>query len=287
MSHLFTEIHRFKALLGNIYDPSEASSITNMVFEELLHLPIHQLRISGERGISKEEHEQLDEVLHRLTKKEPVQYILGFAWFMGHRYKVNAATLIPRPETEELVAWVVHNPHIKDPRIIDLGTGSGCIAISLQKHLPHSEVFAIDKSEPAINTARINALSILGESKKVHFFVQDMLDENWWNGLGNFDIIVSNPPYVLEQEREEMEAHVVEHEPEGALFVPNHDPFQFYLPIAHFAKKHLNKNGCLYLEINAALGKEMQTMLEAQGYEGEMRQDMQGKNRMIKATLHT
>lgn len=285
VSQLFSEIHRFKALLGNLYDAGEAASITNLVFEELFDLSIHQLRISGERKISDEEHAQLDEILHRLLKKEPIQYILGFAWFMGARYRVNSSTLIPRPETEELVAWLVNHPIKKGARILDLGTGSGCIAIELQKKHPYAEVYAIDKSEMAINTARMNAIDFLGESKKDHFFVQDMLDQNWWNSLEKFDIIVSNPPYVLEEEKQEMEAHVLEHEPAEALFVPNDDPFQFYRPIAENAKNSLNEGGCLYFEINAKLGNEMRDMLELLGYEVEMRQDMQGLNRMIRAEL--
>ena len=285
MNQLYSEIHRFKALLGNLYDAGEAASITNLVFEELFDLSIHQLRISGERNISEEEHAQLDEILHRLLKGEPIQYILGFAWFMGDRYRVNSSTLIPRPETEELVAWLVNHPIKQGARILDLGTGSGCIAIELQKKHPYAEVFAIDKSEMAINTARMNAIDFLGESKKDHFFVQDMLDQNWWNSLEKFDIIVSNPPYVLEEEKQEMEAHVLEHEPAEALFVPNDDPFQFYRPIAENAKNSLNESGSLYFEINAKLGNEMRDMLELLGYHVEMRQDMQGLNRMIRAEL--
>ncbi len=287
MSHLFSEIHRFKALLGNLYDPGEASSITNLVFEEVLKLTMHQLRFSGERGITEEEHQQLDDILHRLLAIEPIQYILGFAWFMNVRYKVNAATLIPRPETEELVAWIVNHPIKQGARILDLGTGSGCIAIEVQRKHPYAEVFAIDKSVSAINTARMNALEFLGESKKDHFFVQDMLDESWWKGLEKFDIIVSNPPYVLEEEKEEMEAHVLNHEPEGALFVPNDDPFQFYRPIAENAKRQLNSGGSIYFEINAKFGEEMKSMLELLGYEVELRLDMQGKHRMIRANLRS
>lgn len=286
MTTLFAEINRFRSLLGNLYDAGEANSITNLVFEELFGLTAPRLKLAGEREINTEEKSRLDSVMNRLLLNEPVQYVLGFAWFMDERFQVNESTLIPRPETEELVSWIVEEwkdrSHLS---ILDLGTGSGCIGIALAKKLSQATILAIDKSEAAIHTARINSRQILGEPNLSQFLVQDMLDPQWWEQQAKFAIIVSNPPYVREREKGEMAVQVLDFEPPLALFVPDTDPLLYYGAIAELAKSHLLKNGHLFFEINAAFGADMQEMLASLGYKSEVRKDMQGKDRMVKAWL--
>ncbi|HCS20960.1 MAG TPA: peptide chain release factor N(5)-glutamine methyltransferase [Bacteroidetes bacterium] len=287
MSTLFAEINRFRSLLGNLYDSGEANSITNLVFEELFHIPQIRLKLTGELEIKPEEKLRLDSILERLLGHEPVQYVLGFAWFMDERFLVNESTLIPRPETEELVSWIIDEWKSRpEATILDLGTGSGCIGISLVKRLPDARLLAIDKSEAAIHTARINAQQLLKDPHHTLFLVQDMLDPEWWEQQVLFDLIVSNPPYVREQEKGEMAVQVLDYEPPLALFVPDTDPLLYYGAIAELAKSHLTKNGQLFFEINAAFGADMQEMLASLGYKSEVRRDMQGKDRMVKAWLH-
>lgn len=284
MNTLSAEIHRFRYQLSSTYETDEANGITNLVFEALFQLrPLH-LKMAGQREIGLEEQARLDNILKRLLLNEPVQYILGFAWFMDDRFVVNEATLIPRPETEELVSWISSEwENELDTTILDLGTGSGCIGIALQKRLSNASLLAIDKSEAAIHTARINARQLLEDPTKTGFLVQDMLDPLWWDQQGKFSIIVSNPPYVREGEKVEMEARVLDFEPAQALFVPDINPLLFYAAIAEKARPHLHKNGSLYFEINAAFGEEMLKMLASLGYTCELRKDMQGRDRMVKA----
>lgn len=286
MSTLLTEIQRFKVFLRNIYDADESEGITRLVLEELFQINPHRLHISGNVEISKPQLQQLEDVFIRLLNHEPIQYILGFSWFMDERYLVNKSTLIPRQETEELIRWIAESP-VQDhtSRILDIGTGSGCIGISLKKSWPNSELIAIDYSSAAIDTAKINARNILDDSAKDSFYVQDILEKSWWEKQDYFDIIVSNPPYVLDLEKQTMHANVLQYEPASALFVPNEDPFKFYLPIATFAKDHLQKDGKLYFEINPEFGNEMKEMLHSLGFESEIKKDMQGKDRMIKASF--
>lgn len=287
MTTLFAEFNRFRALLANLYEPGEASSITNLVFEELFKLRPHQLKLSGEQEVNPEDKRNLDTILDRLLRHEPVQYILGFAWFMNERFLVNESTLIPRPETEELVSWIGEEwkdrPEVS---VLDLGTGSGCIGIALMKRLTAARLLAIDKSEGAIHTARINAQQLLKDPQYTRFLVQDMLDPQWWEQLETFDLIVSNPPYVREREKGEMAVRVLDYEPPLALFVPDTDPLLYYGAIAELAKTHLTKNGQLFFEINSAFGADMQEMLASLGYKSEVRKDMQGKDRMVKAWIH-
>ncbi|MHB1278358.1 MAG: peptide chain release factor N(5)-glutamine methyltransferase [Bacteroidia bacterium] len=287
MTTLFAEINRFRSLLGNLYESGEANSITNLVFEELFHIPPFRLKLSGEQEVKPEDKQRLDAILERLLRHEPVQHILGFAWFMDERFLVNESTLIPRPETEELVSWIVAEWKGRTSiSILDLGTGSGCIGIALVKRLPDAHLLAIDKSEAAVHTARINAQQILGQTNRNRFVVQDMLDPQWWDQQAKFDLIVSNPPYVREQEKGEMAVQVLDYEPPLALFVPDADPLLYYGAIAELAKTHLTKNGRLFFEINAAFGADMKEMLASLGYKSEVRPDMQGRDRMVKAWIH-
>jgi release factor glutamine methyltransferase len=284
MSSLLAEIHRFNSQLAALYDPDEANGITTLVFEEVFDLSRLELKRDTGREVNPEERSRLDIILDRLLHLEPVQHILGFAWFMDDRFLVNGSTLIPRPETEELVSWIRDEYKTKsDLTVLDLGTGTGCIGISIQKRLKDTDLLAIDKSEAAIHTAQLNAGQILGNTAKNRFVVQDMLDARWWDQQGLFDIIVSNPPYVRELEKAEMVAQVLDFEPPQALFVPDTRPLLFYEGIAELAQTHLTRDGCLFFEINASFGANMQEMLALHGYGSEVRKDMQGKDRMVKA----
>ncbi len=284
MPNLFSRYNQFNALLGNLYDTGEARSISDLVFTEILHLSRTQLRLNQDRPISDAEGNILAEILQRLLQGEPVQHILGFGEFLGDRYLVNPSVLIPRRETEELVNWILREETPENTgRILDLGTGSGCIAISLKKHFPLALVRGIDSSKAALNTARMNASQILGKGHEPDFMHADMLDENLLPD-SDWDIIVSNPPYVLEREKGEIRPQVLEHEPSQALFVPDLDPFLFYRPIAELALRRLSKNGRLYFEINEIFGLEMLEMLGTTGFNTvELKKDMQGKDRMIRA----
>ena len=231
------------------------------------------------------------ELAARVAKGEPVQYVLGEADFCGLTLKVEPGVLIPRPETEELVNWIVETLHTKQPtlncqlstvnyQLLDIGTGCGCIAVALSKKLENAEVEAWDVSDVALRVTKDNATKnhVKVKVKKVDILSDDIF------GFGNYDVIVSNPPYICEEEKEEMEKNVFEYEPSLALFVPNEDPLLFYRKIGLLALQLLNNGGLLFFEINRRFGKEVVAMLQELGYEAvEMRQDMFGNDRMVKA----
>lgn len=230
------------------------------------------------------EAEAIDIVLQRLLTHEPVQYILGVAYFYGLRLLVHPGVLIPRRETEELVELIVKQNTVTTPRMLDIGTGSGCIAIALKHSLPAAEVYAIDASETAVRLARQNALSLLQRDKENKFLLRDIFETAWWNELGSFDTIVSNPPYVTEKEKAKMLPNVLEFEPAEALFVSDTNPLMYYSAIADFALVNLNADGKLYFEINEQFGAETKEMLEQKGFARvEVYADMQNRQRMISA----
>lgn len=277
---------QFSILLQNLYAKEEAESITEYVFQELLRVNAIGLRQIKDLLVPYDINEQLDLILKRLYQHEPVQYILGIAYFYGLRFVVNQNVLIPRRETEELVELLVKQNTLSNPKIIDIGTGSGCIAITAKSLIPNAEVYAIDKDENAIRTARSNALSLLQRDKGDKFAVRDIFDKSWWGSLGKFDIIVSNPPYVTEGEKEQMQPNVLDYEPEQALFVPDSDPLKYYNTIADFALEHLSPNGKLYFEINEAFGPQTQAMLHQKGFTNtQVHKDLQGKNRIVSAYI--
>lgn len=226
--------------------------------------------------------------LEALKQEKPIQYILGEAEFYGLVFKVNSHVLIPRPETEELIAWVLEHDVNKDEfNILDIGTGSGCIAVTLAKHLPKTNVYALDVSKEALKIAKYNAVL---NNVDVNYIEKDILNSETWNlNLKDlkFDIIVSNPPYVRKQEKGLMRANVLKNEPHLALFVEDKDPLQFYKAIAKFATRKLNANGALFFEINEYLGKDMIELLEASNFETvELKQDIFKKDRMIKGIIN-
>jgi len=228
--------------------------------------------------------ENLDAITERLKKNEPVQYVLGESWFAGIKFKVNKNVLIPRPETEELVDWIVKENQKskgKSQNIIDIGTGSGCIPIIIKKKLPEADVSAIDVCSEALFTATENAIELNAE---VDFLLLDFLDEEKWKELGQYDIIVSNPPYIKQSEINTMHERVKEFEPHLALFVPDEDALLFYKKLSDFSINHLKPGGSLFVEINEALGEQVVNLFR--GFANiELRKDMQGKDRMIKATI--
>ena len=275
--------------LKNVYESDELRNIIELVIEHITNLSRAEQVKNKVPYLTCTQLEDLDGITERLKKNEPVQYVLGEAWFARMKFKVNKNVLIPRPETEELVDWIVKesqklNPESfrdKSQNIIDIGTGSGCIPIAIKKKLPEASVSAIDVCSEALFTATENAVALNAE---VNFVLLDFLDEEKWKELAQYDIIVSNPPYVKQSEINTMHERVKEFEPHLALFVPDEDALLFYKKLSDFAVKHLKPGGSLFVEINEALGE--QTVSLFRGFANiELRKDMQGKDRMIKAEL--
>ena len=276
----------FKQSLGTLYDTSEIEALTLMIISEITELSKAMIKAFPEQEITLQQHEKLNNILARLQTGEPIQYILGHTEFYGLTFKVNPSVLIPRPETEELVEWVlnskVESQKSKVSNILDIGTGSGCIAISLKKNFPTAQVSAIDISTEALQTAKQNAE--LNEVD-INFIHADILNINSEIEIPKSEIIISNPPYVTLHDKTQMHTNVTDFEPHTALFVPENDPLIFYKAIADFATDNLAPKGLLFFEINESLGKETVEMLESKGFKDiELRKDMSGRDRMVRAT---
>lgn len=281
----------FKNTLLGLYPVEEVESFFNILSEKYLNLSRINIALNPDKEISEEDAAKFQTALVRLKSYEPVQYIIGETEFYGLPFKVNKHTLIPRPETEELVEWILTDfseskklgedfSH-KEINILDIGTGSGCIAISLAKNLPEAKVSAIDVSEEALKLARLNAEM---NGVELSFFQTDILNAKALPS--NYDLIVSNPPYVRELEKDLMLPNVLKHEPEIALFVQDEDALLFYRVIARLAKLHLKPPGKLYFEINELLGEELTTLLTNEGFqEIQIRKDLYGKDRMMKCEI--
>lgn len=272
-------ISKIKESLAPIYDSREIDAMIRIIFEHLLNYSRVDIIMHKDNELSDFMRSKIDKVIERLVAHEPIQYIFNDAYFHGYHFEVTPATLIPRPETEELVDMISDENKREDLHVLDIGTGSGCIAISLALYLPFSKVTAVDISAEAIEVAKRNAAKL---KAKVNFIQADILnsfpDEK-------FDIIVSNPPYICEEEKANMEQNVLDFEPHTALFVPNTDPLLFYRSIAKNAIKSLNPNGKLYYEINSRFADETVKMLEEIGFAGiEIRKDMYNRNRFAVAT---
>ena len=288
MNNIYREIK--KILTDGNLSEGEAKAIALLLLERVAGLPTAKALIADGKDLLCRR-QSLLELAARVAKGEPVQYVLGEADFCGLTLKVEPGVLIPRPETEELVNWIVETLHTKQPtlncqlstvncQLLDIGTGSGCIAVALSKKLENAEVEAWDVSDVALRVTKDNATKnhVKVKVKKVDILSDDIFV------LGNYDVIVSNPPYICEEEKEEMEKNVLEHEPSLALFVPNEDPLLFYRKIGLLALQLLNNGGLLFFEINRRFGKEVVTMLQELGYEAvELRQDLFGNDRMVKA----
>lgn len=265
-----------------VYGAGEASAIADLVMENVLGE--RKLFLQDKREITADQEKKIEFLLLRLTMNEPVQYVLEEAWFGGLKFHVNKNVLIPRPETEELVEWIISNCKFSPDTlsILDIGTGSGDIPVLLKRRLRKANVWSCDISAEALEVAKKNA-EMLGTD--VNFIQMDFLDQKTWERLPQFDIIVSNPPYIPAIEKEKMHPNVYAHEPGIALFVPNDDPLIFYKAISLFGKSHLRKDGLVYFEIHEDLGKAVTTMMNESGYSVDLKKDMQEKDRMIKSSL--
>ncbi|WP_299837018.1 peptide chain release factor N(5)-glutamine methyltransferase [uncultured Tenacibaculum sp.] len=272
----------FNNELKDLYPKKEIDSFFFRIIEAKMELDTIAVFTKGDTEITAEILTKLTDITKRLKAEEPLQYILGNTEFYGYNFEVNSNVLIPRPETEELITWIKESSSENDNiKILDIGTGSGCIPITLKKEIPTAEVFALDISEKAIETAKKNAKN---NNVDVTFLLHDILSEKELENT--FDIIVSNPPYVRNLEKEEIKNNVLNNEPHLALFVEDDNPLIFYKRIADIAKTALNPNGLLFFEINQYLGNETKQMLEDKNFSNViLKRDLFGNNRMIKANL--
>ena len=271
-----------KKQLANSYEPVELNSLLPLFIEHMTGWNQVQQVIHQNEEMVPEWEKAFQEGILQLAQGKPIQYIIGKSWFLGNDYFVNESVLIPRPETEELVEWVSEYAQIinKPLQIADIGTGSGCIAIALSLLLPDATVTGIDISEDALKVAKKNATAL---TANVEWVQQDILMSA--SLPANYDIIVSNPPYIPLREKATMQDQVTLHEPDIALFVTNEDPLIFYKMIARLGKQALNKNGQLFFEIHYDQGPALLKLLDEMNYHAELRQDMFGKDRMIRASL--
>lgn len=294
MKDILNQIHN---ALQKHYPEREAKAIARLILEIRFDITLLDICMGKVKQFSEEERRVLENILGRLMKKEPIQYVLGKTFFCGLPFKVAPGVLIPRPETEELVEWIIADTPTDKPHILDIGTGSGCIALSLSHRLPLAKVTACDISREALKIAKENAENL---HLDVQFKMADILQYQHINMFSSqktspslekpkssmcYDIIVSNPPYVCSSEADSMEEHVLSYEPHLALFVSDNNPLLFYRAIAHFAQLNLKADGTLYLEINQRMGSETKQLLENLGFSHvEIRKDFYGNDRMIKCS---
>lgn len=277
--------------LRNILPPAEIESIFGILAKHFLGYSKIDLIVKKNKIIKDEYIVKFHQALIELERNKPVQYVTGETEFYGLRIKVDERVLIPRPETEELVDWIIRDINGMEPaneglNILDIGTGSGCIAIALRKNIPHSSVTAIDISEKALQVAMEN--SGLNQAD-VRFLQTDILKQSAGRDnsglMSKFSVMVSNPPYVTEEDKTKMSKNVLDYEPHGALFVPENKPLMFYDAIGRFALRSLEKNGLLYFEINENFGEQIRKLLSELGFaDVEIRKDLSGKDRMVKAS---
>lgn len=267
--------------LSDLYPSQEVLSFFTILAEKHLDLSRLEVALKPNHSVSLTVSKKIKNAIQRLRKFEPIQYIVNEVEFYNLKFYVNRNVFIPRPETEELVFWIVDRHKNRDSklrRILDIGTGSGCIAISLAFNLPDCEVSAFDISSEALDVARKNAII---NNVNVDFFKEDVL--NCKKLPKKYDIIVSNPPYIIENEKNKMQSNVLKYEPDIALFVNNDDPLLFYRKIAQLGQKHLISEGSIYFEINEYLGSELLILLKTEGYkEITLHKDIFGKYRMVK-----
>jgi release factor glutamine methyltransferase len=271
--------------LCTIYEEGEAWQITDWIMEKITGSKKTERMLYKNSALTNDEEIQLRSYTDRMMLHEPIQYVLNESWFCGLKFYVDKNVLIPRPETEELVEWIISD--CKFPvdalKILDIGSGSGCISVSLKRRLKKAEVWSCDISAQALSVAKQNALTL---GTDVNFIQLDFLDPAARNQLPSFDIIVSNPPYVPEKDKETMNPNVLHHEPATALFVHDNDPLVFYKAIAAFGKEHLNPEGSIYCEIHESSGEAVMNIFNSYGFTSELKKDMQQKDRMIRSGLH-
>ncbi|MEO8852982.1 MAG: peptide chain release factor N(5)-glutamine methyltransferase [Ginsengibacter sp.] len=274
----------FTERLKTIYEDREAATIADWVFEKVTGLKRWERKENQDKQLEENQSKQIDTYLEELLQHKPVQYVLNEAWFYKMKFFVDENVLIPRPETEELVEWVTRDfknqIHSKPTNILDIGSGSGCISIALKKELAHFKITSIDVSEKALKVAKKNAENL---KVKIDFLQLNFLNESEWKSLPIYDAIISNPPYIPINEKENLANNVTNFEPGIALFVETADPIIFYKKIADFAKGHLRKDGRIYVETHEEYAKEVKAVFENAGYLSEIKKDIYGKERMVRA----
>ncbi|MDE3213904.1 MAG: peptide chain release factor N(5)-glutamine methyltransferase [Bacteroidota bacterium] len=281
--------YEFKEGLLKFYGEGESETITDWIFEKVTGWKGWERRERRQEVLSHGQLELLSQYATQLAAHRPVQYVLGEAWFFKRKWYVNEQVLIPRPETEELVEWVITLAGKESGQgeeapgaILDIGTGSGCIAVSLKLEIPRARVVALDVSQGALEVSVRNAREHRAE---IELRKVDFLDESTWSRLETFEYIVSNPPYIPQAQRKDMEAHVVDFEPGNALFVPDENPLIFYEKIAGFGKTHLRGRGSVLVEMHEDYGETVSRIFREMDYEVTMKKDVYGKDRMIRARL--
>jgi release factor glutamine methyltransferase len=284
--------------LESIYPTNEAVIMADMLLEHFTSFSKGDRLMNKEADLTQEQEVAIHKGVERLLKHEPIQYIMNKCWFYGMELFVDPSVLIPRPETEELVAWIINDVRSAGYnvfsrgtadadetdllKILEVGTGSGCIALALKKAMPQAEVWGCDLSEEALNVARRNGSAL---DIRVDFQGLNFLDQLQQKQLPTVNILVSNPPYIPIRDKDLMNKNVVEHEPHTALFVPDEDPLIFYRALAKFASSRLHENGSIYMEIHEDLGNDVVRLFSDEGYNKiELRKDMQQKNRMVKVS---
>jgi release factor glutamine methyltransferase len=292
---------QLQTALLELYDNREAANIADWVMEQVTGLRKIDRIMHKQSPLADEKVARLQAYTRELLTHKPVQYVLHEAWFCGMPFYVDENVLIPRPETEELVDWIVSDIARKEAetgskkyeagktatpdsyfRILDIGTGSGCIPVSLKKKIPQAEIYACDVSEGALAVAARNAAT---QQTAINFLQVDFLDTESWSALPEVDIIVSNPPYIPQRDKQTMLQNVLAYEPHLALFVPDNDALVFYEAIASFAQRTLPEHGCVFVEIHEDLGTQTKALFESKGFSAEIKKDFQGKDRMVKAVL--
>jgi len=271
--------NQFLNELKPLYGYDEAAAVSSLIFEHFAGKTKSDIIMDPHFIIHKEKLSSLENALLQLKRKVPVQYVIGHAWFAGLVFKVSPAVLIPRPETEELVNEAIQyikNHHKRS--VLDIGTGSGCIPVSIKKQLPFTDVAAIDISETALAVAKENATT---HDVLVEWIKKDFLQEAEWSSLPLYDVIISNPPYIPENEKDALDENVTAYEPHLALFVPDNDALVFYEKIAEFASRHLAEDGAVFMETHELLAAEAAAHFTAKGYHAVIKKDMTGKDRMV------
>lgn len=276
--------HQLQSALSSMYEQREAANIADWAIEEISKWTKSQRIVHNDYHLSPAQEIEFLDYKKELLSGKPVQYVLGYTWFMGKKFNVNEHVLIPRPETEELVNCIIEKEHAEKItntpfKILDIGTGSGCIAISLQLAFPGWEVWGIDKSPSALVLANNNASNL---NVAINFKEADILTDPPIDHLPIFDLIVSNPPYIPHEDKQEMTKQVLDHEPHLALFVTNNDPLQFYKAIITFSEHHLIRGGMLWLETHMSYAEAVASLLIANDYiEVTVKKDFQGKDRIV------
>ncbi|GAB2826061.1 N5-glutamine methyltransferase family protein [Ferruginibacter profundus] len=279
------ELYRnFLVELQSVYDLSEATVITDWVFENIAHIKKADLIKNPLQKVPDAIIKKIAVKQEELLQHKPVQYVMGNTTFFNMQFQVNDKVLIPRPETEEMTNMVINNYRFEQKQIsiLDIGTGSGCIAVAIKKNLPSSKVIALDISEDALEVARTNAIT---NKTNIQCTLFDFLDESRWPELMLFDIIISNPPYIPDKEKKLLDKNVVNYEPHTALFVPDNNPLLFYEKIAKFGRNHLNYNGKIFVETHEDYTQQVAQLFSATYQQVIVKKDMFGKERMVIASF--